>query len=245
MAPMLTRSLLPAAALVASLVLAGCGSDDGETATEPSPSPTSASAATSSAAPATSTPATPLSTTGPACTYTPDGSDPDVELPPPHAQQAGEVPATISLTSGDLPLRLHAGKAPCTVNSFAFLAGKGYFDGTRCHRLTTAGIFVLQCGDPTGTGRGTPGYSFGDELTGTETYPAGTLAMANAGPNTNGSQFFIVYADSQLPPSYTVFGRVAKPGIEAVKAIAAAGTDNGSTDGSPKQPVEIKDIKVG
>src|SRR5699024_8063385 len=115
------------------------------------------------------------------CSY-PTGSQPaakDVEVPPQTPQATGEVEAD---TRGD--------GAPCTVNSFLSLAGQEYFDDTDCHRLTTEGIFVLQCGDPTGTGSGGPGYSFADELDGSETYPAGTLAMANAGPDTNGSQFF-------------------------------------------------------
>ena len=92
------------------------------------------------------------------------------------------------------------------MNSFVSLADQGYFDDTPCHRMTTRGIFVLQCGDPTADRRRRAGLPFEDELDGTETYGPGTLAMANAGPNTNGSQFFIVYGDSPLPPAYTVFG---------------------------------------
>ena len=127
------------------------------------------------------------------------------------------------------------------------LAEQGYFDATECHRLTTAGIFVLQCGDPTATGSGGPGYSFADELTGEETYPAGTLAMANAGPDTNGSQFFIVYGDTQLPPAYTVFGTVDEAGVKLVEEVAAEGTDNanGQGDGAPNQAVEIESVTVG
>jgi peptidyl-prolyl cis-trans isomerase B (cyclophilin B) len=148
---------------------------------------------------------------------------------------------------GTLGLALDAAKAPCTVGSFVSLAEQGYFDGTSCHRLTTAGIFVLQCGDPTGSGSGGPGYSFPDELSGKETYPAGTLAMANAGPDTNGSQFFIVYGDTQLPPSYTVFGTVDAAGLHAVRRVARAGTDNafGSGDGHPRKPVKIDSVSVG
>ena len=113
-------------------------------------------------------------------------------------------------------------KAPYTTFSFEYLARKKYFDATKCHRLTTSGIYVLQCGDPTGTGSGGPGYQFQDEnLTGA-TYPAGTIAMANAGPGTNGSQFFIVYKDTQLPPSYTPWGKVTA-GLDIVQGIAKAG----------------------
>ena len=128
---------------------------------------------------------------------------------------------TIGTTVGDLEATLDREKTPCTVNSFVSLAEQGYFDDVKCHRMTTAGIFVLQCGDPSGTGSGGPGYSFGDELDGTETYGAGTLAMANAGPDTNGSQFFIVYADSELPPAYAVFGHVDDAAVATVDAGCA------------------------
>ena len=103
------------------------------------------------------------------------------------------------------------------------LAEQGYFDDTTCHRLTTKGIFVLQCGDPTATGSGGPGYSFEDELDGSEKYPAGTIAMANAGPDTNGSQFFLVYEDTELPPSYTTFGTIDDAGLDVVEEVADAG----------------------
>ncbi len=103
---------------------------------------------------------------------------------------------------------------------------------------------MLQCGDPTASGSGGPGYSFPDELEGDETYGPGTLAMANAGPDTNGSQFFIVYGDSPLDPAYTVFGEVSEEGIGVVEQIAAAGTDTGATDGAPKTPVEISSVTV-
>ena len=143
---------------------------------------------------------------------------------------------------GDIGVTLDGGAAPCTVNSFLSLADQGFYDDTQCHRLTTAGIFVLQCGDPTGSGAGGPGYSFPDELTGKEQYPAGTLAMANAGPDTNGSQFFLVYDDTQLPPSYTVFGQMDDAGLDVVKQVAKKGTANGSPDGPPATDVTIKSV---
>ncbi|WP_457033598.1 peptidylprolyl isomerase [Kitasatospora sp. P5_F3] len=116
--------------------------------------------------------------------------------------------AKLATSCGEVTITLDAAKAPHTVNSFAYLASEQYFDHVKCHRLTTEGIYVLQCGDPAGTGSGGPGYQFADEnLTGA-TYPAGTVAMANAGPGTNGSQFFLVYKDTQLPPSYTPFGKI-------------------------------------
>jgi peptidyl-prolyl cis-trans isomerase B (cyclophilin B) len=141
----------------------------------------------------------------------------------------------LATTCGDMDIALKAAAAPHTVNSFDFLAGKGYFDHTKCHRLVTSGIYVLQCGDPTGTGAGSPGYTLPDEnlkdksLKG-QVYPAGTVAMANQynaqtkkGRHTGGSQFFLVYQDSPLPPDYTPFGTVSEAGMKVLKKIAAAG----------------------
>ncbi|MFE2536006.1 peptidylprolyl isomerase [Streptomyces sp. NPDC059371] len=141
----------------------------------------------------------------------------------------------MATTCGDIDIALKASAAPHTVNSFAFLAGKGYFDHTKCHRLTAEGIFVLQCGDPQGTGSGGPGYTIPDENLKDKTlkgnvYPAGTVAMANQynaqtqkGRHTGGSQFFLVYQDSPLPPDYTPFGTVSDAGMKILKKIAAAG----------------------
>jgi len=173
-----------------------------------------------------------------------------VNLPPTDKVAAsGTTMLTLMLNDKPVPLTLDRKKAPCTVNSFVSLAGQGYFDGTSCHRLTTAGgLFVLQCGDPTGTGAGGPGYEFADELAGITGYPAGTIAMANAGPGTNGSQFFIVYQDSQLPPNYTVFGTIDAAGLDVVKQIAAKGQDNsfGSAGGGkPNTPAVIKSVTAG
>jgi peptidyl-prolyl cis-trans isomerase B (cyclophilin B) len=155
----------------------------------------------------------------------------------------------LETTCGDIDLALKASAAPHTVNSFNFLAGKGYFDHTKCHRLTTNGIYVLQCGDPTASGSGGPGYQMKDEnlkdksLKG-NVYPAGTVAMANSGPNTNGSQFFLVYQDSQLPPSYTPFGTVSASGMTVLKKIAAAGENTGAGDGAPNATVVIDKATV-
>lgn len=155
---------------------------------------------------------------------------------------SGTVDVQIALNSGEVQLQLDRAAAPCTVNSFLSLAEQGYFDDITCHRLTSyPTLSVLQCGDPSGTGSGGPGYSFADELTGQETYPAGTVAMANAGPDTNGSQFFLVYADSQLPPQYTVFGQITS-GLEVLADIAADGTATGAEDGAPAQPVTINAV---
>ncbi|MDP9406603.1 MAG: peptidylprolyl isomerase, partial [Actinomycetota bacterium] len=137
-----------------------------------------------------------------------------------------------------------AASAPCTVASFTHLAREDYFDGTVCHRLTSQGIFVLQCGDPSGTGTGGPGYEFANENTEGATYGRGTLAMANAGPDTNGSQFFLVYDESPLPPDYSVFGTVTEAGLAVLDQIAAAGAEGGAPDGAPATPVEVTDVAL-
>ncbi|MFE3543224.1 peptidylprolyl isomerase [Nocardia sp. NPDC059177] len=151
---------------------------------------------------------------------------------------AAAYTATLDTTCGTVTIDLDAAAAPRTVNSFVFLAGEGYFDHTRCHRLTTEGIYVLQCGDPTATGMGGPGYQFGDENLAGAVYPAGTVAMANAGPGTNGSQFFLVYQDTQLPPNYTPFGRISD-GLDVVTTIADAGVVGGGPDGTPVAEVVL------
>lgn len=142
---------------------------------------------------------------------------------------------------GTIEIRTEPKRAPKTVAAMLGLAQKGYFDKTPCHRLTTAGIFVLQCGDPTGAGTGSPGFTIPDEnLPGADgnNYPAGTVAMANAGPGTSGSQFFIVYKDTKLPANYTIWGKVTK-GLKIVENVAAAGVMGGGTDGPPAQPIGI------
>ncbi|GHD37501.1 hypothetical protein GCM10010335_34830 [Streptomyces galbus] len=156
----------------------------------------------------------------------------------------------LDTTCGAIDIALKTSAAPHTVNSFAFLAGKGYFDHTKCHRLTTNGIYVLQCGDPTGSGSGGPGYTLPDEnlkdaSLKNNTYPAGTIAMANTGqPHTGGSQFFLVYQASKLPPSYTPFGTVSADGMKVLKKIAAAGENSGQGDGAPNATVVIDKATV-
>jgi peptidyl-prolyl cis-trans isomerase B (cyclophilin B) len=166
---------------------------------------------------------------------------------------------TLKTTCGDMPITLDAAKAPKTVNSFKFLADKGFFDHTRCHRLTTMGIYVLQCGDPTASannpgGSGGPGYALPDEnlkafgkadAQGVVTYPAGTVAMANSGPNTGGSQFFLVYKDSPLQPNYTPFGTLSADGEKVLDKIAKAGENSGGQgDGAPNATVVINKATV-
>ncbi len=167
------------------------------------------------------------------------------------------VSASMSTSQGNVGLQLDNGKAPCTVNSFVSLAQQGYFDGTTCHRLTTTPqLGVLQCGDPSGTGMGGPGYRFGNEYPTNQyrmsdpalqtpvTYPRGTLAMANAGSGTNGSQFFLVYADSMLPPTYTAFGTIDATGLATLDRIAAAGVEGAGDDGRPATDVTITSIRL-
>ncbi|MEU2775036.1 peptidylprolyl isomerase [Streptomyces sp. NPDC007162] len=156
----------------------------------------------------------------------------------------------LATTCGDIGIALKTSAAPHTVNSFDFLASKGFFDHTKCHRLTTNGIYVLQCGDPTGTGSGGPGYTIPDENLKDKSlkggvYPAGTVAMANTGQkHTGGSQFFLVYQDSQLPPSYTPFGTIDAAGMKVLKKIAAAGESTGQGDGAPNATVVINKATV-
>ena len=157
--------------------------------------------------------------------------------------KTGTVKAALDTSRGAVELSLLPEKAPCTVNSFTFLAAQKYFDSTPCHRLTgSQQLSVLQCGDPGGTGSGGPGYEFADEnLTGA-TYKKGTVAMANAGAGTNGSQFFLVYADSQLPESYTPFGTITS-GLEVLEAVAKGGSTPPG-DGKPKLPVTLTKVTI-
>jgi peptidyl-prolyl cis-trans isomerase B (cyclophilin B) len=169
------------------------------------------------------------------------------EAPPAQAEQRGEVPVTIATSEGDITGVLDSDAAPCTVNNAVSLAEQGFWEDTPCHRLTTeaAGIFVLQCGDPSGTGMGGPGYTIPDELSEDLTYPAGTIAMAKtAAPDSGGSQFFLVYEDTELPPEYTVFGQLDDEGLAVLRGIAEAGTEGGAPDGPPATPVTIESVTV-
>lgn len=170
------------------------------------------------------------------------------DLPTPMSGDPATLTATLETTCGDLVVELYAADAPQTVASFAFLAEQGYWEDSPCHRLTTQGIYVLQCGDPTGTGTGGPGYGYGIENAPADgLYPPGTLAMARTqDPGSNGGQFFVVYDDTQLPTAgggYSVFGRVTD-GMEIVEAVAAAGGEGGAPDGAPAQPVSILSVEV-
>lgn len=194
--------------------------------------------------------------TGGDCAFAPDQSgQPAVGLPPDN----GPVDATalqLTTSAGAITIRFDAERAPCTVQSMTFLASEGFFDGTKCHRLTTAqSLKVLQCGDPAGDGSGGPGYVVPDEFPtdlkpspdgSAVIYERGTVAMANAGPGTTGSQFFLVYGDSTLAPQYTVFGSMDEQSLATLDKIAAGGLtpgQNGPEDGAPITPVTIQSAK--
>jgi peptidyl-prolyl cis-trans isomerase B (cyclophilin B) len=181
------------------------------------------------------------------CDFTSDGTG-TVGTPAAQVPTSGKVNLAMNTNFGTITLALDQAKAPCASASFVYLTQKKFFDGTPCHRETSSdGLKVLQCGDPTGTGTGGPGYSFPTQVTGSETYPRGTLAMANSGSGTDGSQFFLVYGDSQLSPDYTVVGTIDEAGLAVLDTIAANGNNgaNGAGDGAPNQPVTITSMTVG
>ena len=213
-----------------------------------------------SASPAASTTPSPASTAAMVdgkCVYTKSGTAAkQVSLPPAKPDTKASYTAKFTTNRGTIVVNL-ASAAPCTVNSFVSLADQAYFSNTHCHRLVTSGIYVLQCGDPTGTGQGGPGYAFNSENLGSlqqatiggqkeAVYPAGTVAMANTGqPDSNGSQFFFVYQKTYLPASYTPFGTIAS-GLNIIQGVAKAGSDNsgGAGDGHPKQKVQIDSVTI-
>ena len=232
------RLSIIAAAVAVVLVIAGITylavlQNDDDT---PIASPTTAAATTE-----------PTSTLTPGdCEYRPSGEaakpvDPPADGP---ATVTGTYGATLTTNLGAIQVTLDATEAPCTVESFLNLANAGFYNDTPCHRITTADTFkVLQCGDPTGQGSGGPGYEYNDEITPDLTYTKGTLAMANAGPNTNGSQFFLVYGDTTLDPNYTVFGTFTDPdGV--IEKVAAGGVVDGSDDGTPSTAITITSVTV-
>ncbi len=158
------------------------------------------------------------------------------------------MPRTFTFVTncGNIVVTTVGAKAPITLTQLSTLARGGYFNNSLCHRLTTQGLYVLQCGDPTATGGGGPNFTYRDEnlpAEGLNNYPAGTVAMANSGPGTNGSQFFLVFADTTLGANYTIWGTVTQ-GLDIVKAIAKAGVRGGGADGAPSQQIEIKRVTV-
>jgi peptidyl-prolyl cis-trans isomerase B (cyclophilin B) len=195
-----------------------------------------------------------------ACIWSPDDASQNPDLKDVGAPPTGKAPdkgtqtMTITTSLGVVEVEVNTAKAPCTARSMTYLASKNFFDNTKCHRITTEGIKVLQCGDPAGKGTGGPTYkvseenlpNYTDEL---KNYPIGTIAMANTGqPNSTGSQFFIVWGDTPLPGKYTVLGKVTK-GLELIQEAAKAGakdpeTGADATDGTPKTEVLIKTLTI-
>ena len=168
-------------------------------------------------------------------------------LPPTSILKRFPKTLTLQTNCGDIVIQTFARQAPVTITVMSALANGGFFNRTLCHRLTTEGIFVLQCGDPTATGSGGPEFRYRDEnlpAAGNSNYPEGVVAMANSGPNTNGSQFFLVYKDTTLGPNYTIWGRIVS-GLEIVKYIAEGGVKDGSTDGTPLRTISIEKASAG
>ncbi|WP_053545048.1 peptidylprolyl isomerase [Corynebacterium deserti] len=188
------------------------------------------------------------------CEY-PDSGEASKEVSKPstdNVSATGTVTVNLETSQGNIGMELDRTVAPCTVNAIEHMAAEGYYDDTVCHRITTSGIYVLQCGDPSGTGAGGPGFSFAneyptDEATDLNTpviYERGTIAMANAGADTNGSQFFLNYEDSPLASNYTYFGQISDEGLETLDAIAEKGAEGGASDGAPAEEVRIESATV-
>jgi peptidyl-prolyl cis-trans isomerase B (cyclophilin B) len=221
------------------------------------PKPKATASAKASASPSASATASTVAEPATHCTYTTTGSG-KPSLPPATPDYTASYTATINTNLGKIDIDLLNSKATCTVNSFVHLAQTNFFNNTQCWRISTnGGLYMLQCGDPTAgakqtlscssstLGEGGPGYEFNDEnLTGA-TYPAGTLAMANGGANTNGSQFFLVYKDTSLSASYTPFGKITS-GLDILQKVANAGTTCALSSGGgvPKEKVIIDSVTI-
>ncbi|MBD8505316.1 peptidylprolyl isomerase [Hoyosella sp. G463] len=254
-----------------SVVLAGCS-----LATESAPSaalvadaPVGAEAATVASAPASVmvTNAPPLDVTLPradpmppavSCEYPRSGNPArPVSLPPARDVPAeGAATVRLELRRGMVPISLDRSLSPCTVNSFISLAEQGFYTSSVCHRITTRGVYTLQCGDPSGTGTGGPGYGTpaefpadqvtldGERRSGTQTtYPRGTVAMETMSGGNSGSRFFVVFDDSPLPPTYTIIGTVDADAMWVLDAIAEAGPISGHS-GAPSRPVQIIGVEL-
>ncbi len=220
----------------------------GETSTSSAPPPAGAALP----------PFKPAADLGANCQY-PPAEAAAKQVKPPRTGKVPTDPAQVSVSmvtnQGHIGLLLANNESPCTVNSFASLAQQKFFDDTKCHRLTTgASSSILQCGDPSADGTGGPGYKFANEYPTDQyppndpaarepvIYPRGTLAMANSGPNTNGSQFFLVYKDTLLPPDYTIFGKIQQDGLATLDKIAKGGVAGGGEDGPPATEVTVTSV---
>jgi eukaryotic-like serine/threonine-protein kinase len=258
--------------LIALVIVTATTSDQGASTATSSRAPTRTSTTTRSTTATTSVtvkpPATPQlppfvpsAGLGADCEYPPSADLAGKPVTPPRTGEvstdSGRLGLNILTNRGKIGLQLATNESPCTVRSFVSLVQQKFFDDTQCHRLTTSpGLSVLQCGDPKGDGTGGPGYQFADEYPADQyppgdpalkkpvLYPRGTVAMANGGPNTNGSQFFMVYRNSQLPPAYTVFGTIDATGLATLDKIAAAGVAGGGEDGPPGTEVTITSVRL-
>jgi len=235
---MRARGLLCAAA--AAVLLIACGS-----------APVSPPAGARRLAPSgASAPAGSKATDG-TCTWQPvatgtGASIKDVGTPPATVRTASAATMTLRTNLGVIEIAMTPRTAPCAVASFAYLAGKQFFDGSPCHRLVVTGLSVLQCGDPSGTGTGGPAYQYAEEnLGGGTPYRRGVVAVARtADPGTSGSQFFINFADNlELSADYTPFGTVSK-GMDIVDQVAAGGVSTGAADGPPKIAITLQTVTV-
>ena len=234
-----------AVVVVVAIAVGGILFANRSTGTTSTPSSTPSASASPTPSPTPSTVAEPATH----CTYlaNPPAARP-VTVPPATPDYQATYQATITTNRGPIVIDLLNSKATCTVNSFVHLAAAGFYSRTPCPRITTSqGLYILQCGDPTGKGSGGPGYEFASEnLTGA-TYPAGTLAMANTGaPDSNGSQFFLVYRNSSLPPSYTPFGKIVS-GLNILQNVGKRGYGpplNQAGGGAPKESVEIESVTI-
>lgn len=164
----------------------------------------------------------------------------DMKQPKMQIDKTKSYTAVMETSEGTITLKLNAKETPITVNNFVALSKKKFYNNTIFHRVIKG--FMIQGGDPEGTGRGGPGYKFDDEKFDAE-YTRGTIAMANAGPNTNGSQFFIMHKDYDLPKNYTIFGKVIE-GLDVVDKIVEAPTQSGGEGSTPVKPVKIKSITI-
>ena len=238
-----TGVIIVVAAVLVPLALVGALSSDKKKVTPAagaSATPTPSASATPSAAP------TPFVYAG-SCDYQPDsaGQNPKKPGTPPQkaAHTSGTETFTMTTNRGVIAFTGNAAEAPCTTNALAYLVSKKYYDNTVCHRLTTgAGLQVLQCGDPTGTGSGGPGFTMPEENLTNASYKRGVIAMAKTSAlHSTGSQFFLVYGDSQLPADYTVLGTITK-GLDVLDAIAKKGVEGGGSDGKPAETVKVISI---
>jgi peptidyl-prolyl cis-trans isomerase B (cyclophilin B) len=261
--------------LIGGITAVVLGGSTPKAATKPKATASASASASASATPSASASAAPVAEPATHCTYTTAGVAPaakSVSVPPATPNYKAAYTASINTNLGDIKINLLNSKATCTVNSFVHLASAGYFNASQCHRVTaTNPLYVLQCGDPyakaseklscaqgaNAPGTGGPGYEFANENTTslqttqtsggpTATYAAGTVAMANSGVNTNGSQFFLVYKNSTLGPDYTPFGTITS-GLDILQKVANAGTSctySGPGDGAPKEKVIINSVTI-